>query len=476
MSSEYEKFLWGETESEDAAQRGRAFMHLAENAIHMGDYHRALTFNESAKANYIEAGDQENVSDCRIQQARILALMGNHDDALKELEACSIEVRADAHEAALGKIVALEAEVYLAKEQFEKAEDCFKSSIQLYKSDGENSELVRVSVDYADFLHQRGRLDEALEVIQFAEASKDEADNARHLAELALKKGRVLTGLGKRNEAFEALEEAHESFMFLDITSRIHEAELAIAKAHNAFGEYGQALGFGISGDQQLLNFSRTFGRAAKMRLKFMLERATSHLGLEQLDEARETASKCAKIASTLGFRKIQVRALRLLSEISTKDSNLDAVEAFLRQALEANAKQQKPAQCRSIKLSLAIILVDKGSDQEVVDLLESFDVYSWPKGNFENRQLYFGCLMVAYFQLGNLEQAHLLAKLVLENAIVEGAVSESAMMAHDTLSDVYGHWGKPDQAREHGIKALAMAVELEQQPVAQRLSKRWLA
>jgi hypothetical protein len=83
---------------------------------------------------------------------------------------------------------------------------------------------------------------------------------------------------------------------------------------------------------------------------------------------------------------------------------------------------------------------------------------------------------MVAYFQLGNLEQAHLLAKLVLENAIVEGAVSESAMMAHDTLSDVYTHWGKSDQAREHGIKALAMAVELEQQPVAQRLSKRWLA
>jgi hypothetical protein len=147
-----------------------------------------------------------------------------------------------------------------------------------------------------------------------------------------------------------------------------------------------------------------------------------------------------------------------------------------LRQALEVNSKVGKPSECRSIKLRLASILIESGSNQEVIDLLESFDIYNWAKGTIQVRQSYFECLMIAYFELGNLQQACLLANLVLENALVAGSVSDSAMMAHDTLSDVYKHWGKPDQSREHGIKALAMAVELENHPVAQRLSKRWLA
>ncbi len=475
MASEYEKFLWGETESEDQAQRARAFFHLAENSINMEDFHRALTFNESAKSNYREAGDAENVSECRIQQARILAHLGKHDEALKELEDCSIEVRANSHEAALGKIAALEAEVYLAKQQFDLAEQSYRSSIQLYKNDDEPSEMVRVSVDYAEFLQNRGRLDEALEVIKNAELDTEEADNARNLAELALKKGRVLTGLGKRNEAMRALEDAHESFMFLEATPRIHITELAIARAHNAFGEYGAALGYGISGDQQLVGFSRTSARAAKLRLKFAYERAFSHLGLEQLAEARETASKAAKVARTLGFRKVQMKCLTLLADISTLEENNDSAEAFLRQALEVNAEQKNPSQCRSIKMRLASILVESGSNQEVLDLLESFDVYSWAKATVLVRQSYFECLMIAYFELGNLQQAYLLANLVLENVLVAGGVTDSAMLAHDTLSDVCKHWGKPEESREHGIKALAMAVELGNQPVAQRLSRRWL-
>ena len=285
-----------------------------------------------------------------------------------------------------------------------------------------------------------------------------------------------MADLGSRKEAFEALEGAAASFKFVDSTPRHLVALAKMARAHNQFGEYREALEICDGIQKELLRASRGSQNAVSLRLRFFYEEAYAHYSLANLDQAKEIAAENVKVARSLSRHGMHTRLLRLLGSIAEREGKEDSAERYYRDALEANKKREHPRQCRQTKLNLARILVDKGADQEVIQLLESFDVYSWPNGNFESRQLYFSCLMLAYLQLENIEQANTLAKLVLENAIVEGAVSPAAMLAHDTLADVYEKWGNEPAARENGIKALAMAVELKNQSVAQRLSKRWLA
>ena len=476
MASDYEKFLWKETESEDLSQRAHAYWHLAEYSLHSTEYNVALGLNETAQENYTKAGDAEGMAMTRIQHARILAALGEYDQAIEELEACSLEERANPSQTKLAEIISIEGHVYLEKNDVDRAIDCFRQSIELYKSEDEYDETLRVSVQLSTLLRDHDRAHEAFEIIEGAKEAALQDDDARSQAEYEFERGQVLTEIGRRDEAIEALEGAASSFEFLDMKPRSQMTRARLAHAYNRFGEYGKAIEFSKANSEDLVRHSRTIAGAAKLRLDYSYESAYAHSRLGNFEKAKKICKESINVARTLGRKGVQVRFLKLQGWMAEQEFELETAERVYREAIEVNCHRAANRKRRALKLSLAGIYIEAQRGRETIDLLETFDIYQWGKADLEKRQTYFTLLMHAYWYVGNSENAATLAKVVLENQLIEGVSSPSACAAHNMLSVVYENWNQLEKAREHGLKALAMAIEFGNQPLAQDLSKRWLS
>ena len=476
MASDYEKFLWTETESEDLSQRGRAFWHLAENSLHSSELNTALGLNETAQDNYTKAGDAEGIATTRIQHARIMAALGEHEKAIEELEVCSLEERANPSQTKLAEIISIEGQIYVEKHDFDRAIECWRQSIELFKSEDEYDETLRVSVQLSGLLRDQDRAHEAFEIIEGAKAAALQDEDARSQAEFELERGQVLTDMGRRDQAIEALEGAASSFEFLDMWARAQVARACLADAYNRFGEYEKAIETSDAHTKHLIQHSRTMSGAAKLRLDFSFETAFAHSRLGNFDKAKKICKESVNVARTLGRKGMQVRFLKLQGWMAEQEFDLETAERVYREAIDVNRQRAVNRKSRALKLSLAGIYIDAQRGREAIDLLETFDIYQWGKADLEKRQTYFSILMHGYWFIGDSENAATLAQLVLDNQIIEGVSTTSACAAQNMLSVIYENWNQVDKAREHGLKALAMAIEFGNQPLAQELSRRWLS
>jgi transcriptional regulator with XRE-family HTH domain len=176
---------------------------------------RARSLAERAKALYEDHGDRVNLGRMLNNLGALNYLLGKSDDAvthLKQAFAIALETGSDADAA---QAVSSLAQVHLGAQQYELAEQQARHALQLLAGREDfTDEIGNAQIVLGRALMEQGRLDNADDVFQQAEASLTKLSSASHAAvawtaqgDLASRRGDAQTAAGLYRRAAEALQD-----------------------------------------------------------------------------------------------------------------------------------------------------------------------------------------------------------------------------------------------------------------------------
>ena len=345
-----------------------------------------------------------------------------------------------------------------AESNYPQAERCFLSAIELFQKHGDHAELGETLQVLGNVHLNNGKPDEAAAHYILATDLARAVGNKRSEGALLGNLGNVHIGKGNLDSAAMLLTQA------IDLA---HELGDTMVEGHH-LGNLGIVyLNKGIL-DRAAQFFTQSIGIAREVGAKRNECTNLNNLGdvyrkKGEMDRAGELYNQAIDIARKIGNKRNECSNLSALGDILFQQNRLEEAEDSFRKAIPI-ADKAFPIVAGECRASLALILAQKGQDEEVQELLKigETQVVTYPSIHAN-----FLCMKGEVQLLGgepesaqeSLDQAK---AVVAKHNLGDDAEATQAISA---LEEMLGSLGRPgessDEAREDALIEAARWMEL---------------